>query len=304
MNCAVVPNAWRLSQLKELCASDVTSWNRKLVRTRLIADHRRKLLFCTISKSGCTQTKGLMEYANTNNTKYLTNPNSVHSKEAYRRAKLEFVSRYSKKFDAYQKFLVVRNPFDRAVSAYKNLLVGRKNLGPEKFVYQELQRLFPNSSTNPVLMNNFSFAQFVSAISNSSLSRHRYFNDRHFLPMFQSCDPCRINYDYLLKLETFDRDVIQILALLDLSEDTLEHFPALNRARHKKSVRGYFKDQQDSWRQFPASKSVHKFQDLPKHLLKSFMRRYRTDFELFGFNFSVGSQVGHSFCKFEKENCC
>lgn len=267
-------NTERLQHLNTSCRKNPDSWTGKPVKTRFIVDHKRKILYCSISKSGCTQMKGLLEFANTKNKQYLLNQNSVHSPKAHTRANLNIVYHYSSKFDAYKKILLVRNPLDRAVSAYRNLLVGRKNLGPERHVYTELQRRFPHASTKAGIMNNMTFELFVRAISNSSYSKAKYFNDRHFLPMFQSCDPCRIHYNYFLTLESFENDVTDVFNLLGLPSNTLEQYGALNTAKHQAQNSSH-----------PAS-SCRKFQDLPQDVIKGFFERYQTDFDIFGYDTS------------------
>ena len=173
----------------------------------------------------------LLQSANMNNNYSLTHYYDVHSPAAFKRAGLRLVMKYSKQFDKYKKIIVVRNPIDRTVSAYNNLRVGRKNLGPERYVYTSLKRIFPKSSSKTGQMDNMTFNQFMTFVTQKGLTPSRVFEDRHFTPMFQTCDPCRIKYDYFLRLETFADDSAQLYSFLNVSQQFIDSVPAsMNQA--------------------------------------------------------------------------
>ena len=120
--------------------------------------------------------------------------------------------------------------------------------------------------------------------------------------MFESCDPCRIQYNHFLRLETFKDDVIPILQLLELPTDLFKSISALNKARKTSS--------RTSWTaanlpRFSSNQYPHMFNALPKHDLHKFLERYHLDYQLFGYTYDkLNPKDSQSLCKFKELACC
>jgi hypothetical protein len=91
-----------------------------------------------------------------------------------------------------KKFLIVRHPLERILSAYR-----------DKYYYKRFGRriaLKYRQAGNATTRLEPTFAEFLRFIVSE-----RYF-DEHWVPYHSTCEPCTLHYDYILKFETLDRD--------------------------------------------------------------------------------------------------
>ncbi len=63
------------------------------------------------------------------------------------------------------------------------------------------------------------FDEFVKFVATDE--RHPVYFDRHWIPQFLVCDPCNVQYDYIAKVETIERDAEAIFKHLGLPWTTL-----------------------------------------------------------------------------------
>lgn len=98
-----------------------------------------------------------------------------------------------------KKFLIVRHPLERLLSAYRDKLEHMQN---REYYYKRFGRrivLKYRQSMNVTKLEP-TFAEFLRFIVSE-----KYF-DEHWTPYYRTCEPCMIHYDYILKFETLDRD--------------------------------------------------------------------------------------------------
>ena len=107
------------------------------------------------------------------------------------------------KLQHYFKFMVVRHPIDRLVSAYIDKLANRatNEFYEHKIGVRVLQRLRPNAPEEVKQSGRgVTFPEFVKYLTEVHMT------DRHFDTYQDHCHPCLINYDYIGKLETQKTD--------------------------------------------------------------------------------------------------
>ena len=120
----------------------------------------------------------------------------------------------------YTSFIVVRNPLDRVVSAYYNIIHWRSSQpGPDKCVYEDIIKRFNVSK------ENLTFSQFVEYITNSS---EPHYSDRHWISFVETCGICSYPYDYIIRLETLNHDAGPILNMLGYEKDYIKKQPKFN----------------------------------------------------------------------------
>ncbi|XP_018353081.1 PREDICTED: carbohydrate sulfotransferase 11-like [Trachymyrmex septentrionalis] len=103
------------------------------------------------------------------------------------------------KMNKTKKFLIVRHPLERLLSAYRDKLEHMQN---REYYYKRFGRrivLKYRESGNTTRLEP-TFTEFLQFIVNE-----KYF-DEHWVPYYRTCEPCMINYDYIIKFETLDRD--------------------------------------------------------------------------------------------------
>ena len=91
------------------------------------------------------------------------------------------------------------------------------------------------------------------------------YEDNHWTPIYKQCHPCHAYYGVIIKFETLNADIGNLIGILGLS------------ARHKKAIfpKVSFKTTE--------AKVKAAFEKLPKQLVNQLYEKYRADFEIFGY---------------------
>ena len=107
----------------------------------------------------------------------------------------------------YYKVMVVRHPFERLVSAYNDKVNSPRTTKVRKKVQSRIMHLMNQSSSHQGL--NISFQLFIQYIGHfESSPEHR---DMHWNTFDHICQPCRIGYDKIIKLESQQVDSYEII---------------------------------------------------------------------------------------------
>lgn len=250
----------------------------------LIVDDRHGIIYCYVPKVACTNWKRIMivlsESLLVDGVPY-QDPMDVPT-ELIHNSSLHFTfnkfwKRYGKfsrhlmkiKLKKYTKFLFVRDPFVRLISAYRNKFEQENEDFYKRFAVVMLKR-FSNYSDPPAsVVDAFAagirptFLNFIQYLLDPNTEKEMPFNE-HWRQMYRLCHPCQINYDFVGKLETLDEDAEHLLRILRV--DNVVEFPLSHRNR---TVRSWEQD----W-----------FANIPNELRRELYKLYEADFRLFGYS--------------------
>ena len=134
--------------------------------------------------------------------------------------------------------------------------------------------------------------QWYNATFNEFIQYVLSHNDPHWASLNQFCDLCHINYDYILRVETMERDS-QVL-MSDLYPDA-GPIPVANAARKKSNS-------VSSTSQLIQPKTLNIFSQLSQKTLKKLMKKYAWDLEFYGYSFNTTTFKAD--CNFKDHNCC
>uniref|UniRef100_A0A1A8SJ32 Carbohydrate sulfotransferase n=1 Tax=Nothobranchius rachovii TaxID=451742 RepID=A0A1A8SJ32_9TELE len=252
----------------------------------LIVDDAHQIIYCYVPKVACTNWKRVLvvlsqSLISPSTGKPYTDPEAVppdlvHNSSLH----LTFakfwrhygsLSRHlmALKLQRYTKFLFVRDPFVRLISAFRN-----KFERPNEDFYRQfgsvMLRRYGNVSEDLAETAAEAFAagikptfhQFISYLLDPETERKSIFNE-HWRQVYRLCHPCQVKYDFIGRLETLETDSKHLLKLLKV--DQFLRFPSGARNRTETSW------ERDWFAQIPLTKRRELY-DL-----------YKPDFELFGY---------------------
>ncbi|XP_018014307.1 carbohydrate sulfotransferase 12-like [Hyalella azteca] len=275
----------RVLRVREACAQGVSKVSYKLALYNLIADKEQSILFCPIFKSASTSWLiALLEMRGE-----WTPQNTPDDLNAIRKRVYKILMGFtpSDQDIFYQnRFLVVRHPFERLVSCYrdkfenankpyyhelhgKRMMRMYRDLGDNPVSRTEVNNLMARADADPdrerVLGNPFAnpvgptFTEFIKYV----VSKHS--DDEHWTPYHHQCAPCSIDYNFILKFENLNKENAQFLQRLNAGADV-----------------GQRKDNIFSGPP-TAEVACSYFSQLDTALLYQLTKKYEPDFKLFGY---------------------
>ena len=257
----------RKQRIREVCATlkakplNLSVAMLDLTSHWMLVDDKRKALYCTISKGGSTTMKYLL--LNATGLQWETGM-KVHNRVLLKQRGLRYLETYpaheaAQKLKTYYKYMVARDPFDRLVSTHRDKFLQKDERCYRNRIGGEIKRLFRPRRAN--MTKDVLFSEFVKYVA--SLSNPLTF-DRHWVPQYFVCDPCTIEYDYIAKVESLERDAQAIFNTLDIPwNDTAS-----------KNSHGQGKNGSSLAEQYAATSDDD---------LRKLSEIYRLDMELFGY---------------------
>ncbi|MEQ2253026.1 Carbohydrate sulfotransferase 12 [Ilyodon furcidens] len=173
------------------------------------------------------------------------------------------------KLQHYTKFLFVRDPFVRLISAFRN-----KFDRPNEDFYRQFGsvmlrrygnvtgRLADTAAEAFAAGIKPTFHQFITYLLDPETERESIFNE-HWRQVYRLCHPCQVKYDFIGRLEDLETDSEQLLKLLKV--DHLLRFPS---GPQNRTAASWERD----W-----------FAEIPITERRELYRLYEPDFELFSY---------------------
>lgn len=134
------------------------SYQKEIVSKYLI-NHKYKIIYCPIPKNACTLFKTIMVEHSDERQKYLDSSLNIHEYTSRHEAGITLTDLSYMHNRDYFKFVILRNPFKRLVSAYLNLI--GKVVKPIKFALQLVKDVYRNLGMEPDIYKSITFSQFI-----------------------------------------------------------------------------------------------------------------------------------------------
>ena len=229
------------------------------LRQHLILNEEHKVLFCFIPKVSCTMMKKI----------FVVMGNLYPSIRKVRMVEKGVVRFTDSKFTEEQrnymlknfyKFMIVRDPFERLVSAYRN----KFESNDEHFRHVQkiiIEKYRQNKTERVETGDRASFTEFVRHLIDTPAWTH----DQHWMAHEDVCRPCDVKYDFIGSIDTLERDLAYVMRKIHANE-TKHHVNQDSGALAKTKLL-----------------TASFFKKVPKEYFDKLLAIRKADFELFGY---------------------
>ncbi|KAG7502927.1 hypothetical protein JOB18_028841 [Solea senegalensis] len=247
----------------------------KFVLDRIFVCDKHKILFCQTPKVGNTQWKKVLIVLNGAFSTVDEIPeNLVHDHEKNGLPRLSSLTpqEITHRLNTYFKFLIVRDPFERLISAFKDKFVKNPRFEPwyKHDIAPVIIRKYRKSHRSTGLAaSGLHFEDFVRYLGDADGRRRmdRQFGEHiiHWVTYAELCAPCEIHYNVVGHHETLEQDAAHILRAAGI--DRLVSYPAIPPGITR----------------YNRTKVERYFAAISKRDIRRLYARYQGDFHLFGY---------------------
>lgn len=248
----------RKRQVSAYCETIKTSALESKALSHFIVDNKHRIVYCYIPKVACTTWKKIMAHLVGLESKSVK---SVHNQRfnllsSHSKSKARFI------LDNYYKFLFVREPFERLLSAYKDKFTRKTNVWKkyEKKIRRAVRVRLGANATNLVDSEEIKFKDFITYLIDTNNKGSRL--NEHWRHYHQLCHPCQINFDFIGHYETLEDDAPFVLH--EAGVDQFVSFPPVHFTSTRNDLERYYSD-------------------VPREDILRLQRIYQRDFEMFGY---------------------
>ena len=208
-------NLKRQATIRDFCQRNNETNQIVAIKTfdNVMVDEKFKILFCYIPKIACTQWKTVMANLNHTNAKYwIHDARNFKFLDDYPRDEAE------RMLKTYFKFVFVREPFERLLSAYLDKFNSGNPDFHNNYGKEIVRRYRPGSRPED---KNITFDEFVNYVINIG---NGYWNE-HWQTYDKLCHPCAVHYDFIGRFENLEEEARYVLEMSGISRNLNVSFP-------------------------------------------------------------------------------
>ena len=170
------------------------------IANNCLINHKYKIIYCPIAKNACTLFKNMMVEHSKDRERYRNSHEDIHHYASIRKDTAVALDNldYLERSD-YFKFAILRNPFERLVSAYLDKIV--KHEITEFFAQELIKKVQQYLTQQYDLEQSISFQEFIQYIANTQDNDL----DEHWKTQFSLIGRGWLKFDYLGQFEQLDR---------------------------------------------------------------------------------------------------
>ncbi|XP_069492802.1 carbohydrate sulfotransferase 10 isoform X2 [Ambystoma mexicanum] len=259
-------NVCRNASLSNLTHTTVS----KFVLDRIFVSDKHKILFCQTPKVGNTQWKKVLIFLNGHFPSINKIPEHlVHDNEKNGIPRLSSFSKpeIQERLNSYFKFLIVRDPFERLISAFKDKFIINPRFEPwyKHDIAPAIIRKYRKNHTETRGLQFEDFVRYLGDPHRRQLDLQFGEHIIHWVSYVELCAPCEINYSVVGHHETLEADALYILK--EAGIDHLVSYPTI-----PPGITLYNRTKVQSY-----------FSSISKRDIRRLYARFKGDFKLFGY---------------------
>ncbi|XP_034036385.1 carbohydrate sulfotransferase 14 [Thalassophryne amazonica] len=233
---------------------------RKTLLQHILVNDQYHFLYCYVPKVACSNWKRVLKVLSGTLESVDVNIKMDH------RSDLLFLSalkpdeiRYRLKH--YFKFLFVREPMERLLSAYRNKF-GEIESYQKKYGVEIIKRYRKGHVKDSAIKgDDVTFSEFVQYL----LDEDAEHMNEHWMPVYNLCQPCAVSYDFIGTYEHLESDAEFVLQHIGAPPHV--HFP-----------------ERQMWYKPVTTETLHYYLcTLPQKVLRELLPKYILDFSLFAY---------------------
>lgn len=234
----------------------------------ILVDDKMKVMYCVVPKTACSNWKrALIRLRNDS----LAPDFNIHKKNDLRSIGMRYLNEYppairDEMIQSYFKFMFVRNPFDRLLSAYRDKFTRNItwSLYFQRKYGQSIINMFrPNDTDAWAFGTGVKFEEFIGYIIRVRKKGKKL--NAHWTSYAELCQPCHMKYDFIGKFETLEKDA----------------FWALTKMTHTKCPPQFPRKNLNP--RLSITNILQYYRNLSETDLSQLYEMFQTDFDFFGY---------------------
>lgn len=230
---------------------------RKTLLQHVLVSERHRFLYCYVPKVACSNWKRVLKVLSGALESVHVPLKMDHKRDLLFLADLP-PEQIRYRLQHYFKFLFVRDPMERLLSAYRNKF-GEIQEYQRKYGAEIVRRYRKNPGK--AVGDDVTFAEFVRYLLDEDVERM----NEHWMPVYNLCQPCAVAYDFIGSYERLQEDARFVLQRVAAPPQV--QFP-----------------QRQTWYRPVTPQTLQYYLcSLPPRLLSELLPKYILDFSLFSY---------------------
>ncbi|XP_052893559.1 carbohydrate sulfotransferase 11 [Anopheles moucheti] len=260
----------RVERLQKKCTEyrlNESKHNYKPKAWEYLIQHEYHLVWCNVFKAASTSWMYNFNLMAGYSPQFLRKTKDVPLQLARQKYPRPSVEKLQEAINESISFIIVRHPFERLVSAYKDKIqYALPNSHHHKLGNRIIQKYRKTVNGKPSSLLKYpTFSEFVNYLLDEI--KHPHFEiDMHWVPVTHFCTPCFFHYDVIAKFETLEEDQNYLISIGHLDSVIKPQWKNAGKGAHTNDMLMKF------------------FSELDAAQIRGLYDYYRFDFELFGYS--------------------
>ncbi|KAM6394506.1 carbohydrate sulfotransferase 14 [Pluvialis apricaria] len=236
---------------------ELPAGQRRTVLRHLLVSDKYRFLYCYVPKVACSNWKRILKVLDGALESVDVKLKMDHKSDLVFLADMK-PDEISYRLKNYYKFLFVRNPMERLLSAYRNKF-GEIKEYQQKYGVEIVRRYRKNGGNSAG--DDVTFSEFLRYLLDEEAERM----NEHWMPIYNLCQPCAVRYDFIGSYERLNADADYVLQ--QVQSPSFVRFP-----------------ERQSWYKPVTAETLHYYLcNTQRRLIKELLPKYILDFSLFAY---------------------